>query len=96
MFARLDKVPVPIIMREPEGHIARWIQSLLEYDFKMQHRKGTSHGNVYAFSRRPCKESYKHCSNAEKKFGMERDISVNVVTTATTVSCLQVRSKKHN
>ncbi|GBM36622.1 Retrovirus-related Pol polyprotein from transposon 297 [Araneus ventricosus] len=43
--------------REPEGQIARWIQRLQEYDFEIQHRKGTSHGNADALSRRPCKES---------------------------------------
>ncbi|GBO35515.1 Retrovirus-related Pol polyprotein from transposon 17.6, partial [Araneus ventricosus] len=62
--------------REPEGQIARWIQRLQEYDFEIQHRKGTSHGNADALSRRPCKENCKHCTNAEKKFGMETDISV--------------------
>ncbi|GBN04797.1 Retrovirus-related Pol polyprotein from transposon 297 [Araneus ventricosus] len=67
--------------REPEGQIARWIQRLQEYDFEIQHRKGTSHGNADALSRRPSKESCKHCTNAEKKFGMETDISVKVLTT---------------
>ncbi|GBO42330.1 Retrovirus-related Pol polyprotein from transposon 297, partial [Araneus ventricosus] len=55
--------------KEPEGQIARWIQRLQEYDFEIQHRKGTSRGNADALSRRPCKESCKHCTNAEKKFG---------------------------
>ncbi|GBN01476.1 hypothetical protein AVEN_209205-1, partial [Araneus ventricosus] len=65
------------------GQIARWIQRLQEYDFEIQHRKGTSHGNADALSRRPRKESCKQCTNAEKKFGMERDISVKVLTTTT-------------
>ncbi|GBL80842.1 Retrovirus-related Pol polyprotein from transposon 297, partial [Araneus ventricosus] len=69
--------------KEPEGQIARWIQRLQEYDFEIQHRKGTSHGNADTLSRRPCKESCKQCTNAEKKFGMERDISVKVLTTTT-------------
>ncbi|GBM18137.1 Retrovirus-related Pol polyprotein from transposon 297 [Araneus ventricosus] len=67
--------------REPEGQNARWIQRLQEYDFEIQHRKGTSHRNADALSRRPCKESCKHYKNAEKKFGMETDISVKVLTT---------------
>ncbi|GBN76452.1 Retrovirus-related Pol polyprotein from transposon 297 [Araneus ventricosus] len=67
--------------KEPEGHIARWIQRLQKYDFEIQHRKGTSHGNADALSRRPCTESCKHCTNAERKFGMEIDISVKVLTT---------------
>ncbi|GBM40902.1 Retrovirus-related Pol polyprotein from transposon 297 [Araneus ventricosus] len=67
--------------KEPEGQTARWIQRLQEYDFEIQHRKGTSHGNADALSRRPCTESCKHCTNAERKFGMEIDISVKVLTT---------------
>ncbi|GBN56996.1 Transposon Ty3-I Gag-Pol polyprotein [Araneus ventricosus] len=67
--------------KELEGEIARCIERLQEYDFEIQHHKGTSHGNADALSRRPCKESCKHCTNAEKKFGMETDISVKVLTT---------------
>ncbi|GBN26385.1 Retrovirus-related Pol polyprotein from transposon 297 [Araneus ventricosus] len=77
--------------REPEGQIARWIQRLQEYDFKIQHRKGTSHGNADALSRRPCKESCKHCTNAEKKFGMETDISVKVLATEDAWSSSEVQ-----
>ncbi|GBM88738.1 hypothetical protein AVEN_186232-1, partial [Araneus ventricosus] len=62
-----------------------------EYDFEIQHRKGTSHGNADALSRRPCKESYKHCTNAEKKFGMETDISVRVLTTEDAWSSSEVQ-----
>ncbi|GBM35397.1 Retrovirus-related Pol polyprotein from transposon 297 [Araneus ventricosus] len=67
--------------KELEGQIACWIQRLQEYDFEIQHQKGTSHGNADALSRRPCTESCKHCMNAEKKFGMEIDIFVKVLTT---------------
>ncbi|GBL98849.1 hypothetical protein AVEN_165692-1 [Araneus ventricosus] len=69
--------------KEHGGQIARWIQRLPEYDFEIQHRKGTSRGNANALSRRPCIERCKHCTNAEKKFGMETDISVKVLTTIT-------------
>ncbi|GBN05495.1 Retrovirus-related Pol polyprotein from transposon 297 [Araneus ventricosus] len=77
--------------REPEGQIARWIQRLQEYDFEIQHRKGTSHGNADALFRRSCKESCKHCKNAEKKFGMETDISVKVLTTEDAWSSSEVQ-----
>ncbi|GBM45502.1 Retrovirus-related Pol polyprotein from transposon 297 [Araneus ventricosus] len=36
--------------KEPEGQIACWIQRLQEYDFEIQHRIGTSHGNADALS----------------------------------------------
>ncbi|GBN32936.1 Transposon Ty3-G Gag-Pol polyprotein [Araneus ventricosus] len=77
--------------REPEGQIACWIQRLQEYDFEIQHRRGTSHVNADALSRRPCKESCKHCTNAEKKFGMEKDISVKVLTTEDAWSSSEVQ-----
>ncbi|GBN68852.1 Retrovirus-related Pol polyprotein from transposon 412, partial [Araneus ventricosus] len=76
---------------EPQGQISRWIQRLQEYDFEIQHRKGTSHGNADALSRRPCKESFNHCTNAEKKFGMETDISVKVLTTEDACSSSEVQ-----
>ncbi|GBN90183.1 hypothetical protein AVEN_36198-1 [Araneus ventricosus] len=69
--------------KETEGQISRWIQRLQEYDFEIRHRKGTSHGNADALSQRPCKESCKHCSNADKKFALEIDISVKVSATTT-------------
>ena len=36
---------------EPRGMIARWIQTLANFDFEVKHRKGTSHGNADALSR---------------------------------------------
>ncbi|GBO05137.1 hypothetical protein AVEN_265266-1 [Araneus ventricosus] len=67
--------------KEPEGQIARWIQRLQAYHFEIQHREGTSHGNADALSRRSCKESCKHCTNTEKKLGIETDTYVKVLTT---------------
>ena len=46
----LQKTPEPI------GQQARWLESLSEYDFEIQHRAGKSHGNADALSRRPCKQ----------------------------------------
>ena len=40
--------------RRPEGQVARWIQSLQQYDFSVQHRPDFKHGNADALSRRPC------------------------------------------
>ena len=55
--------------KNPEGQVARWIQRLQEYDFEIRHRKGISHGNADALSRRPCPEACRHCIKAEEKFG---------------------------
>ncbi|GFV78978.1 hypothetical protein TNCV_4347371 [Trichonephila clavipes] len=48
--------------RNTEGQVARWIQRLNEYYFDIRHRKGSSHGNADALSRRPCPENFRHCS----------------------------------
>ena len=56
-----------IKFRTPEGQIARWLQKLQDYDFKVLHRAGRKHGNADAMSRRPCPEDCKHCTSAETK-----------------------------
>lgn len=40
--------------KEPEGQVARWIESLAPYEFKIEHRPGTKHLNADALSRKPC------------------------------------------
>ena len=50
----------------PEGQIARWIESLQQYDFSVEHRSGSRHGNADALSRRPClRDTCKHCGRLE-------------------------------
>ncbi len=39
-------------LRDVEGQLARWVMSLQEFDFQVQHRPGTRHGNADALSRR--------------------------------------------
>eukprot|EP00731_Ephydatia_muelleri_P019467 Em0012g292a len=39
--------------KEPEGQVARWLESLAEYDLKVQHRPGKKHTNADAMSRLP-------------------------------------------
>ena len=65
--------------RCPEGQVARWIQSLQQYDFTVQHRPGSKHGNADALSRRPClNEACRHCdkldSQEQQKIQGESDI----------------------
>ena len=40
--------------KSPEGQLARWLEKLSEFQFRIQHRHGTSHTNADALSRRPC------------------------------------------
>ena len=39
--------------KDPEGMIARWLTVLETYNFTIQHRKGSNHGNADAMSRIP-------------------------------------------
>jgi transposase InsO family protein len=38
----------------PENQLARWLEKLSEFDYKIVHRKGNQHGNADALSRPPC------------------------------------------
>ena len=39
--------------KEPRGQVARWLEGLQEYDYKVEHRPGKLHQNPDALSRRP-------------------------------------------
>ena len=55
--------------KNPEGQIARWIETLSSYQFLIEHRAGRSHQNADALSRRPCIGDYcKHCLKIEDMF----------------------------
>jgi transposase InsO family protein len=51
---------------EPEGQIARWLQIIGEYQFKVQHREGKRHGNADGLSRQGlCKQCGKLIESIE-------------------------------
>ena len=60
--------------RLPEGQIARWLEHLQQYDFRIEHRPGRNHGNADALSRRPCGHtSCKHCEQMENREKSQRE-----------------------
>ena len=42
-------------MKNPEGQVARWLERLQQYHFKIRHRAGKLHNNADSLSRKPCK-----------------------------------------
>jgi len=42
--------------KRPEGILARWIETLAEYDYSIEHRPGRLHSNADAISRQMCKQ----------------------------------------
>ena len=68
--------------KNPEGQIARWLETLSSYQFRIEHRNGRSHGNADALSRRPCIEyDCKYCMRAEEKYSPENPPAHCSVTT---------------
>lgn len=62
--------------KEPEGQLARWLETLQDYNFEIRHRAGRLHANADALSRRPCEiEECRHCQRVE-----DRDAATPVVS----------------
>ncbi len=56
--------------REPEGQLARWLQVLGEYQFKVQHRPGKKHTNADGLSRQGlCKQCAREVEWQEENAG---------------------------
>ena len=61
--------------KNPEGQIARWLEILGTYDFKIEHRAGIVHSNADALSRRPCLTSEcTYYARAENRYEQNDDI----------------------
>lgn len=60
--------------KNPEGQMARWLETLGTYDLQIVHRAGKSHQNADALSRRPCGDC-KHCLQKEltERLAVESD-----------------------
>ena len=53
---------------EPSCQVARWLEILSEFQYRLEHRAGTKHGNADGLSRRPCLEC-KQCASIEQRDG---------------------------
>ncbi len=52
--------------RHPEGQLARWVETLQQFDFSVEYRPGSKHTNADALSRRPClRDGCSHCDRME-------------------------------
>ena len=58
--------------KEPEGQVARWLEELQAYVFRVEHRAGARHANADALSRRPC--AAEGCRCCERKEAREREL----------------------
>ncbi|CAC5357962.1 Retrovirus-related Pol polyprotein from transposon 412 [Mytilus coruscus] len=52
--------------KNPEGQMARWLETLNTYNFEIRHRPGRQHGNADGLSRRQCFPC-SYCSKQDQK-----------------------------
>ncbi|XP_057190663.1 uncharacterized protein LOC130554808 [Triplophysa rosa] len=53
--------------KRPEGQLARWLEELSQYNFVIEHRPGSHHGNADALSRKTLDEESCDCYQAGKE-----------------------------
>ena len=58
--------------KRPEGILARWIETLAEFDYTVENRPGRLHSNVDGLSRPFCKQCYDRPSHIPWVDEMER------------------------
>ena len=51
--------------KEPQCQMARWLEILSQFDFKIEHRAGKKHGNADSLSRIPCEPQECNCYDGE-------------------------------
>jgi len=60
--------------KDVEGQLARWMEKLQQYEFKIIYRKGKLHANADGLSRRPCAEDQcRYCARVEIKEAQKQE-----------------------
>ena len=52
--------------KEPIGQPGRWLETMEEFEFEIEHRSAAKHGNADALSRRPCVKQSCYCHDLER------------------------------
>ena len=62
---RTDHASLQWLMKtsQPKGQVARWMETLADFEYVVKHRKGLKHSNADGLSRRTCSESCRQCQN---------------------------------
>ena len=67
--------------KEPKGQVARWIERLSIFDFKIEHRPGRYHGNADGVSRIPWEDNaYTLPADSFMKY-MKKTTPINILQT---------------
>ena len=76
--------------KEPEGQVARWLESLAEFEMVVIHQPGKAHVNADVLSQRPC-NSMRSCRAGASSFNSFREykqLNTQVVTNWVTRSSM--------
>ena len=80
--------------KNPEGQVARWMETLASYDMKIEHRPGRLHQNADALSRRACKQCGLDCDVPDRVTEVALAIDSQEVsdTTSTSTGLTELRT----
>ena len=85
-------------MDPPTGLVGRWIETLSSYDFRIEFRKGKSHGNADSLSRcehaRPPTEEEEKASQEEALHAIRGPRIAPIINVPTTISLEQFRNEQ--
>jgi len=67
--------------KNPEGILAKWIKTLAEFDYSVEHRPGKQHCNADALSRQQCKQCWGYPQKTKWVDELQRadEISLNAI-----------------
>ena len=69
--------------KAPEGQMARWLERLSRFNFKIEHRPGRKHNNSDGLSRRPCDGNCRHCMRGHEET-LQETVVIRTVKAETT------------
>jgi len=87
-------------LKRPEGILARWIETLSEYDYSIEHRPGRLHSNADALSRQRCKQCWGKIANTpwidecEKAEEVINPLSINALSLLPEFSLTEMAEKQ--
>ena len=85
-LVRVDNMALRWLLnfKDPSGQVARWLESLAEFDFDIEHRAGRHHGNADALSRRPSRiRQHGDCPSCGPTDKDKQTQSVNLINVKT-------------
>ena len=63
---RTDHASLMCRRKEPSDQVARWLETLAEFRYTLNHKAGLKHGNADGLSRRPCGDC-RQCKGIEER-----------------------------